>query len=106
MSPSRSSRASWIPVDAPEGTVPRPILPSRVQTSTSTVGFPLESRTCLAFRSVISESPVILFDIAFTVPGIVLWYHSFVLKSYNRDENVVDVGSCRTSDYQIVELVE
>src|SRR5712664_2109179 len=105
MSPSRSSKASWIPVDAPEGTVPRPLLPSLVQTSTSTVGFPLESRTCLAFTSVISES-VVFFDIALTVPGIVLVSMFLICGSYDRDENVVDVGSCRTSDYQIVELVE
>src|SRR5438094_9136941 len=62
MSPSRNSKASWIPVDAPEGTVPRPLLPSLVQTSTSIVGFPLESRTCLAFTSVILEPPEIFFD--------------------------------------------
>ena len=41
--PSRSSRASWVPVDAPDGTAARP-KPQQVQTSTSTVGFPRESR--------------------------------------------------------------
>src|SRR2546422_20623 len=60
--------------------MPRLLLSSRVQTSTSTVGFHLGSRTCLAFISVISASPVIVFDIAFTVPGIVLWYLSFDLR--------------------------
>jgi hypothetical protein len=41
-------------VDAPEGTAARPTAPQATQTSTSTVGFPLESRICLAFTSTIS----------------------------------------------------
>ena len=48
LSPSLSSTASWIPVDAPDGTIALPIVPSSVVTSTSTVGFPLESKTSLA----------------------------------------------------------
>ena len=43
---SRSSSASLDPVDAPDGTIARP-KPQPVKTSTSTVGFPRESRTCL-----------------------------------------------------------
>src|SRR5574344_2327768 len=44
LSPSRSSNASFSPVDAPDGTLARPITPLSSVTSTSTVGFPLESR--------------------------------------------------------------
>src|SRR5262249_38704366 len=43
-SPSRSSSASRSPVDAPDGTAARPNDPSASVTSTSTVGFPRESR--------------------------------------------------------------
>ena len=38
--PSRSSSASCLPVDAPEGTAARPTAPPSSSTSTSTVGFP------------------------------------------------------------------
>src|SRR5437762_3144758 len=44
MSPSRSSSASRSPVDAPDGTAARPDAPPSSATSTSTVGFPRESR--------------------------------------------------------------
>ena len=37
-----------MPVDAPEGTAARPLMPFDVNTSTSIVGLPLESRICLA----------------------------------------------------------
>ena len=43
-SPSRSSTASYIPVDAPDGTLAAPIVPSESITSALTVGFPLESK--------------------------------------------------------------
>ncbi len=46
--PSRNSTASCSPVEAPEGTAALPITPFSVITSTSTVGFPLESNICLA----------------------------------------------------------
>src|SRR3712207_8325563 len=42
--PSRSSTASNAPVEAPLGTAARAIVPSSRATSTSTVGFPRESR--------------------------------------------------------------
>src|SRR3712207_1375854 len=42
--PSRSSTASKAPVEAPLGTAARAIVPSSRATSTSTVGFPRESR--------------------------------------------------------------
>ena len=45
LSPSRSSAASYIPVDAPDGTTAAPTLPSDKRTSALTVGFPLESST-------------------------------------------------------------
>ena len=50
-SPSRSSQASCSPVLAPLGTLARPTAPPSSSTSTSTVGFPLESRTCRARTS-------------------------------------------------------
>ena len=53
LSPSLNSTASKAPVEAPDGTMALPKAPSSVQTSTSTVGFPLESRTSLAYTSVI-----------------------------------------------------
>ena len=46
--PSLNSTASFSPVDAPDGTDALPKLLSSVITSTSTVGFPLESKICLA----------------------------------------------------------
>jgi hypothetical protein len=46
LSPSRSSTASWVPVDAPEGTAARPNAPDSVTTSTSIVGLPRLSRIC------------------------------------------------------------
>src|SRR3954454_6905066 len=42
--PSRSSTASKAPVEAPDGTAARPMVPSSRATSTSMVGFPRESR--------------------------------------------------------------
>src|SRR6266567_1666411 len=47
-SPSRSSSASALPVEAPEGTMARPEAPSPSVTSTSTVGLPRESSTSRA----------------------------------------------------------
>ena len=48
---SRSSTASYSPVDAPEGTSARPTAPDSSSTSTSTVGLPRESRICRAETS-------------------------------------------------------
>src|SRR3954463_8602171 len=45
LSPSRSSTASRVPVDAPEGTAARPCAPLSRKTSTSTVGLPRLSTT-------------------------------------------------------------
>jgi hypothetical protein len=44
LSPSLNSKASLAPVDAPEGTLANPYPPKSVQTSTSTVGIPRESK--------------------------------------------------------------
>ena len=49
LSLSRISRASRTPVDAPDGTHALEIIPFSKVTSTSTVGFPLESSISLAF---------------------------------------------------------
>src|SRR5205809_776420 len=54
-SPSRSSSASCSPVDAPLGTAARPSAPSSRTTSTSTVGFPRESRISRAETSSIND---------------------------------------------------
>ena len=47
LSPSLNSTASLSPVDAPDGTAALPIAPQAKYTSTSTVGFPLESSISL-----------------------------------------------------------
>ena len=57
--PSRSSTASCSPVDAPEGTAARPMAPLSVNTSTSTVGLPRESKICLASMNEIN--PILIF---------------------------------------------
>ena len=55
LSPSRSSSASLIPVDAPDGTRALPLAPVASSTSTCKVGFPRESRISKAFRLVIAD---------------------------------------------------
>ena len=45
LSLSRSSTASKLPVDAPDGTNAVPVYPPSNDTSTCIVGFPLESKT-------------------------------------------------------------
>ena len=47
LSPSLNSNASKLPVDAPDGTDALPTIPLSNMTSTSTVGFPLESNISL-----------------------------------------------------------
>ena len=47
--------ASWSPVDAPDGTAARPMVPFFKMISTSTVGFPLESSISLACIFSIAE---------------------------------------------------
>jgi hypothetical protein len=49
LSPSRSSRASRDPVEAPDGTAAVPSTPLEVRTSTARVGLPRESRISLAW---------------------------------------------------------
>src|SRR5215468_12485183 len=53
LSPSRSSRASCSPVEAPEGTIARPKAPDSRSTSASTVGLPRESRIWRAWTRII-----------------------------------------------------
>ncbi|MNF12282.1 hypothetical protein D3C80_2137090 [compost metagenome] len=48
LSSSLNSTASKAPVDAPDGTAALPMNPPSTSTSTSTVGFPLESSISLA----------------------------------------------------------
>src|SRR4051812_5700668 len=59
LSPSRSSTASWAPVEAPEGTAARPKEPSSRSTSTSTVGLPRLSRISRAATLVIAVMMVL-----------------------------------------------
>ena len=49
LSLSLNSKASFLPVEAPLGTDATPIIPDSRVTSTSTVGFPLESNISLAY---------------------------------------------------------
>src|SRR5690606_8054975 len=53
LSPSRFSRASRSPVEAPEGTAARPQAPVSRRSSASTVGLPRESRICRAWMACI-----------------------------------------------------
>ena len=55
LSPSLNSTASKAPVDAPDGTAARPTNPPSTSTSTSTVGFPLESNISLAYTDSICK---------------------------------------------------
>jgi hypothetical protein len=70
LSPSRSSSASYAPVDAPEGTAAQPVTPPLVVTSASMVGLPRESRISLA---VILE-----------ITCVLIFYHTAFLKSLVR----------------------
>jgi len=54
LSPSLISKASYIPVEAPDGTAARNT-PLPVWTSHSIVGFPLESKISRAYTLVIEE---------------------------------------------------
>ena len=65
LSPSRSSTASWTPVDAPLGTAARPKPPSVVVISTSTVGLPRESRIWRACTP--SISPILSSFLSFVL---------------------------------------
>ncbi len=58
--PSRSSRASFTPVEAPDGTAARPIAPESSRMSTSSVGLPRESRISRANTSMISDITCLL----------------------------------------------
>src|SRR5690606_24091336 len=53
-SPSRSSTASRVPVEAPDGTAARPMAPDSSRTSHSTVGLPRESRISRPMMSTIA----------------------------------------------------
>src|SRR5437870_2417386 len=52
--------ASRLPVEAPDGTAARPVLPSASRTSTSTVGLPRESRISRAWIDAIALMRVLL----------------------------------------------
>ena len=61
LSPSRNSIASRAPVDAPDGTMARPVTPFSKVITASTVGFPRESmtsRACMLLILDIKMSPI------------------------------------------------
>src|SRR5262245_25598573 len=75
LSPSRSSIASFSPVEAPDGTAARPLAPLSSVTSASTVGFPRESMICLPVISLIAlmvASPASLHYVAMTLASTFL----------------------------------
>ncbi len=74
-SPSLSSSASCLPVDAPDGTCALPKAPDSVIQSTSIVGFPLESRISLATISSIRliPPPFLLYLYPLPDPSIVYY---------------------------------
>ena len=63
LSLSLNSIASYSPVDAPDGTEARAKIPELVVMSTSTVGFPLESKISLAIIYSISVFNFLSFKI-------------------------------------------
>ncbi|CAK7288054.1 hypothetical protein SGPA1_51020 [Streptomyces misionensis JCM 4497] len=68
-SPSRSSMASKAPVEAPDGTAARPVLPSSRPTSTSTVGLPRESRISRATTTSMDGTSISFLDVTLEVRG-------------------------------------
>ena len=53
LSPSLNSKASFVPVDAPLGTIAIALAPESRMILHETVGRPLESNTCIAFIDLI-----------------------------------------------------
>jgi hypothetical protein len=72
LSPSLNSTASKAPVEAPDGTIALPTEPLSNTTSTSTVGFPLESK--ILEVKVLEITPVIVPVVPLTVllPSVVV----------------------------------
>src|SRR5262245_22505291 len=92
VSPSRSSRASRSPVEAPEGTAARPKAPPSSKTSTSTVGFPRESRISRAdMRSI--------FTLASTAAAVGLGFELEDLLAERADERFIVRGD---NDHAVV----
>ena len=67
----RQRHTSYSPVEAPEGTVALPQLPLISHTSTSTVGLPRESNTCLALTALMcgTGGPVLLLSLPLQSPA-------------------------------------
>src|SRR4051794_30767434 len=61
--------ASKAPVEAPDGTAARPVLPSSRPTSTSTVGFPRESRISRATTTSMDGTSISFLDVTLEVRG-------------------------------------
>src|SRR3977135_3095791 len=64
--------ASKAPVEAPDGTAARPVLPSSRPTSTSTVGLPRESRISRATTTSMDGTSISLWDVTLWGAGA-LW---------------------------------
>ena len=79
-SPSRSSWASWLPVDRPAGTSACPINRPSTHISACTVGQPLQSMICLALTSLIRKLPI---EISYfsSINNRILFYPSAPLPS-------------------------
>src|ERR671939_457511 len=61
--------ASKAPVEAPDGTAARPVLPSSRPTSTSTVGLPRESRISRATTTSMDGTSISFLDVTLEVRG-------------------------------------
>mmetsp|Transcript_82547 Transcript_82547/g.151119 ORF Transcript_82547/g.151119 Transcript_82547/m.151119 type:complete len:217 (-) Transcript_82547:2-652(-) len=83
LTPSRSSHASWIPVEAPEGTAARAEIPDFVTRSTSTVGLPRLSSISRALSFSIKNLFVSNFiSASSTLPASTpLAWHAFLIAS-------------------------
>ncbi len=76
---SLNSNASWTPVEAPDGTIALPVFPDAKVSSTSTVGFPLESKTSrastfwivyiLIYNNKIKKPEFFLYGLPYTFQG-------------------------------------
>ncbi len=98
LSPSRNSSASFSPVEAPEGTAARPNAPLSSNTSTSIVGFPLESKISLAVMSFINIVIFLLFDLTFERNAVI----NFVTPKI---KNVLLITRCNLTGLQIFHIV-
>mmetsp|Transcript_49945 Transcript_49945/g.138725 ORF Transcript_49945/g.138725 Transcript_49945/m.138725 type:complete len:228 (+) Transcript_49945:58-741(+) len=89
LSPSRSSQASWMPVEAPEGTAARTEMPDSVVRSTSTVGLPRLSKISRPLMVLILNLPASTAAMASSKLPLpeALSAATLIMASMGRDEN-------------------